>query len=212
MGRGGGFMIEIPDRIPLFPLPDVVLFPQMPLPLHIFEPRYRQMVADANGTHATIGMTLLRPGWEPLYYGRPPVFSIGCAGRIEQCEALPDGRYNIVLRGLVPFQIVEEHVGAPYRVATVLPRPDREPAEAVERARDQLVEALERAGEQGSTALHGTLPPDVFVNVLSQSLELLPVERQSLLDCDSVVARSQRLVEILDFKRLERVSGSSSIH
>ena len=87
------------DLLPLFPLPNVVLFPNVFLPLHIFEPRYRAMVADAIAGDRMIGMVLLRPGWEHDYEGRPPVFAVGCSGVITHVEQLADGRYNIVLRG-----------------------------------------------------------------------------------------------------------------
>ena len=200
----------LPERLPLFPLPNVVLFPQMPLPLHVFEPRYRKMVADVRQDHDTIGMVLLRPGWEPIYYGRPPVFPIGCAGRIEQCESLPDGRYNLVLRGLSRFTIVEEHAGEPYRVATIRPRPDHtDPHSDLEAGRADLIAAIEKASEREIVVLHGQLPADVFVNALSQSLDLAPVERQTLLDCDDVVRRCRRLIEILEYKRLEKQSGGA---
>ena len=71
------------DLLPLFPLPNVVLFPNVFLPLHIFEPRYREMVADAIAGDRMIGMVLLRPGWENNYEGRPPVYPIGCSGLIK---------------------------------------------------------------------------------------------------------------------------------
>src|SRR4051794_30821611 len=98
----------LPPTIPIFPLPNVVLFPNVFLPLHIFEPRYRAMVADALAGDRIIGMTLLQPGFEGDYEGRPPVYAIGCAGLITHSEVLPDGRYNIVLRGLERFRIVDE--------------------------------------------------------------------------------------------------------
>src|SRR5688572_7422758 len=109
----------LPPSIPLFPLPNVVLFPNVFLPLHIFEPRYRQMVADALEGDRIIGMVLLRPGWEADYEGRPPVYPIGCAGLITHAEPLADGRYNIVLRGLEKFRIVQEEAARGYRVAQV---------------------------------------------------------------------------------------------
>src|SRR5258706_13100466 len=96
------------DLLPLFPLPNVVLFPNVFLPLHVFEPRYRAMVADALASDRMIGMVLLRPGWEAAYEERPPVFSIGCSGVITHVERLPDSRFNIVLRGLERFRILEE--------------------------------------------------------------------------------------------------------
>src|SRR5438309_10548348 len=95
------------DLLPLFPLPNVVLFPNVFLPLHIFEPRYREMVADAIGSDRLIGMVLLRPGWESNQDGRPPVYPIGCSGLITHVERVPDGRYNIVLRGVERFRFVE---------------------------------------------------------------------------------------------------------
>ena len=72
----------LPPTIPLFPLPNVVLFPNVLLPLHIFEPRYRDLVRDALAGDQVIGMVLLRPGYEGDYDGRPPIYSVGCAGLI----------------------------------------------------------------------------------------------------------------------------------
>ena len=81
----------LPASIPLFPLPNVVLFPNVFLPLHIFERRYRQMVADALDGDRIIGMTLLRPGYEANYEGRPSIYDIGCAGVITHSQPLADG-------------------------------------------------------------------------------------------------------------------------
>ena len=87
------------------------------LPLHIFEPRYREMVADALAGDRMIGMVLLRPGWEATTRARPPVYPIGCSGVITHVERLADGRYNIVLRGLERFRIVDEDHRCSYRRA-----------------------------------------------------------------------------------------------
>jgi hypothetical protein len=206
---------DLPERIPLFPLPNVVLFPGMPLPLHVFEPRYRKMVEDARSGPRTIGMVLLRSGWEKEYAGRPPIYPIGCAGRMDQVEALADGRYNIVLRGLARFRIVQEHAGEPYRVASVVPLADASgDAPALEAARGRLLAAIGRASDGPAVlVLQNDLPAPAFVNALCQSLDLEPVERQSLLDCDSVQQRCERLVEILDWKAMERSQGrAGAIH
>ena len=109
------------DLLPLFPLPNVVLFPNVFLPLHIFEPRYREMVADALSSDRMIGMVLLKPGWQHGYEGRPPVYPIGCSGVITHVERLEDGRYNIVLRGVERFRILEEDRRRLYRLASVEP-------------------------------------------------------------------------------------------
>ena len=97
----------LPPTIPLFPLPNVVLFPNVFLPLHIFEERYREMVADALAEDRIIGMVLLRPGWEDDYEGRPAIYPVGCAGLITHAERLADGRFNIVLQGLEKFRVVD---------------------------------------------------------------------------------------------------------
>ena len=204
-------MPSIPGVIPLFPLPDVVLFPHASLPLHVFEPRYRKMVADVLQSHQTIGMILLRPGWETDYHGRPPVFGSGCAGRIEACERLEDGKYDLVLGGLTRFRVIEEHAGQPYRLATVEPRPEDEEAAAaadLDGFRRRVLAAIGRAAD-GPTVmvLNSELPHATFVDALSQSLPLAPLERQSLLDCDSVGQRYARLLEVLEFREIEQTYG-----
>jgi Lon protease-like protein len=202
-------MTALPRVIPLFPLPNAVLFPHMPLPLHVFEERYRKMVADVLGTHRTIGMILLRPGWEADYHGRPAVYSAGCAGRLERCEPLEDGRFNILLRGLSRFRVVEEHAGEPYRLATVEVLAD-EPGDtsSLEEMRKRVLAAIGQASDGPMVlVLQPELPHDLFVNALAQSLDLTPVERQSLLDCDSILSRYRRLLEILDFRLLEHTYG-----
>src|SRR6516225_10826754 len=115
----------LPPTIPIFPLPSVVLFPNVFLPLHIFEPRYRQMVDASLHGDRIIGMVLLRPGWEGNYEGRPPVYPVGCAGVITHAERLADGRFNIVLRGMEKFRISDEETGHAYRLAhvTAVPEP-----------------------------------------------------------------------------------------
>src|SRR5438067_1250715 len=92
----------------LFPLPNLVLFPSVIQPLHVFEPRYRQMLADALADDRLLALVLLRPGWEEDYHLRPPVHPVACLGAITNEERLADGRYNLLLRGLCRVHIVEE--------------------------------------------------------------------------------------------------------
>src|SRR5215204_4472699 len=87
------------DAIPLFPLPNVVLFPRAILPLHIFEERYRQMTKDVLAGDGRIAMALLKPGWEKDYYSRPQIEPVVCVGKIVSWEKLPDGKYNFLLQG-----------------------------------------------------------------------------------------------------------------
>ena len=205
-----------PLPLPLFPLPDTVLFPGMPLPLHIFEHRYRKMVEDALASHRSIGMSLLKPGWEEDYEGRPPIYPIGCSGTIVQHERLEDGRYDIVLRARSRFRVLEEHGGEPYRLATVETLSDHPGDEdALDRLRTQVLATIARAADgPKSLVLQGELPHELLVNALSQSLGLSPVEKQSLLDCDTLEARYERLLKILEFHVLESSAGgaSTSLH
>ena len=101
---------DLPDVIPVFPLPNVVLFPDVKLPLHIFEQRYRDMVQDASGnTPSLIGMVLLRgDSWKDQYEGNPEVYPIGCVGEIDGMVPMPDGRSNIILKGVREFEIQDE--------------------------------------------------------------------------------------------------------
>ena len=199
----------LPRVIPLFPLPNVVLFPGMPLPLHVFEPRYRSMVADTLAGPGMIGMVLLRPGWEADYHGRPAVYAVGCAGRMEQCEPLSDGRFDIVLKGASRFRIREEHGGKPYRLASVDPAPETAgETAALDDARTRVLASFGRATDGPPLLVtRADLPHELFVNALCQSLGLTPVEQQSLLDSDSLLDRYARLLEILDFRLLERTYG-----
>src|SRR6187455_2258101 len=134
----------LPATIPIFPLPNVVLFPNVFLPLHIFEQRYRAMVSDALAGDRIIGMVLLQPGYEADYVRQPPIFSIGCAGVITHSEPLDDGRFNIVLRGLEKFRVTGEEDGKPYRQAVIQALVEDTPADerAAVRAQRQRLEAL----------------------------------------------------------------------
>jgi Lon protease-like protein len=96
------------ERLPIFPLPQVALFPGMRLPLHVFEPRYRDLVRDALQGSRVLGVPRLRPGYEADYLGRPPVFELCGAGRIVAHERRTDGRFDIELLGLSRVRIVEE--------------------------------------------------------------------------------------------------------
>ena len=196
---------SIPSTIPLFPLPDVVLFPHMPLPLHIFEPRYRKMTADVMASHKIIGMALLKPGWEPDYYGRPPVYPVGCAGVVEECRPLEDGRFNIRLKGVSRFRIVSERGGEPYRLAAVESlRDEIGDTTVLESGRRKVLAAIGRAADGPSFLVtQPELPAELFVNAVCQALSLSPVEKQSLLDCDTISLRYTRLLEILEFHVLE---------
>jgi hypothetical protein len=106
------------SAVPLFPLPNVVLFPRAVLPLHIFEERYKvMMIADVLKNRRQIAMGLLRPGWEMNYHGKAPIEPVVCVGTILSHERLADGRYNLLLQGTARARMVRELEHQPYRVA-----------------------------------------------------------------------------------------------
>ena len=208
----------LPPTIPIFPLPNVVLFPNVFLPLHIFEPRYREMVADALAGDRIIGMTLLRPGWEASYEGRPAVYAIGCAGLITFSEQHDDGRYNIVLRGMQKFRISGEDHSRSYRVAAVEPLAEEVTAEDREivRSERRRLEALLVPQPEGR-GVDSKVPPSMadedLVNALAQYLDLEPVEKQALLEREGLVARCRSLIDLLEMKVIvSRRAWSSEWH
>ena len=111
--------LETGMTIPVFPLPATVFYPGTLLPLHIFEPRYRAMTADALEGKRIIGMVLLKSNWEEGYFGKPQIFHTGCVGNIEKEIKHPDGKYNFTLTGLRRFRIIKEEEGKLYRQAKI---------------------------------------------------------------------------------------------
>ena len=112
---------EFARTVPLFPLPNVVLFPRAVLPLHIFEERYKIMTADALDGEKLIAMALLKPGWEKAYYSKPAIEEVVCVGKILAHEKLADGTYNFLLQGAERARVLSEIKGHPYRLAQVEP-------------------------------------------------------------------------------------------
>jgi Lon protease-like protein len=214
-------MHMLPSTLPIFPLPNVVLFPNVFLPLHIFEPRYRQMVTDALAGERMIGMVLLQPGHEADYEGTPSVYPVGCAGLITHVERLNDGRFNIVLRGLERFRIISEEpptTAVLYRRALVAPMSEVNPPDRAALLKDarQRLEALLAPLFTGTLAARGLpqqMPDDELVNALAQYLELEPIEKQALLERDGALQRCQSLVELLEMKALmEKGPGAGYRH
>src|ERR1041385_420956 len=195
----------LPPTLPLFPLPNVVLFPNVFLPLHVFEPRYRAMTADALEGDRIIGMVLLRPGYEANYEGRPPIFDIGCAGVITHAQPLGEGRYDIVLRGIEKFRVTSEDESKPYRVGVVDAIPESVPADEAQPLRHQrqrleavLAAAIERV--RSEPKFPPSVPDEDLVNALAQYLDLEILERQALLERNGVLARCRALIDLLEMK------------
>jgi hypothetical protein len=192
-------------RIPLFPLPEVVLLPGALLPLHIFEPRYKAMIADALEGDRTIGMAMLKPGWEAAG-DSPAIYPIGGAGEIIESEELEDGRYNILLQGKFRYRVLEESPADPYRTARVeeiasVPFGDRT---AESRARRRALALFDEV----SGAL--SLPPlpeerlgaERLASEIALRLRYAPPELQAILELDSLPARYESLTgRMLEWRR-----------
>ncbi|MCA1583081.1 MAG: LON peptidase substrate-binding domain-containing protein [Acidobacteria bacterium] len=190
--------------IPLFPLPGVVLFPGTLLPLHIFEPRYREMVADALAGDRIIGMAMLKTGLEGDE-GGSPIHPIGGAGEIIESEALEDGRYNILLEGRFRFQVLDDQVrekkpGAAYRIARVaeletVPFLSAEEESRVCELTAKIFEAVRpRIELPPLPADPSPLTPERLAAEIALRLRYRPEELQSLLEVSSLPARYAALI------------------
>ncbi|MCC7415888.1 MAG: LON peptidase substrate-binding domain-containing protein [Acidobacteria bacterium] len=207
------------DLLPLFPLPNAVLFPNVFMPLHVFEPRYRDLVRDAVAGDRLIGLALLRPGWERDYEGRPPVYPIGCSGLVTHVEHLADGRFNVVLRGVERFRIVSEDHARSYRQAAVERLGERplgaEDREALRGHRSRLESLLAPSVARAAASdarIPAAMPDEDLVNALAQYLDLEPLEKLALLEHHSLRARAASLVDLLEMRMLAaRTSGFSPV-
>ncbi len=195
----------IPARIPVFPLPNVVLFPKTYLPLHIFEPRYRAMVSDAAINGQCIGMALLKDGWEADYYGHPPVFPLGCVGRLASVQPLADGRSNILLQGLERFEIEQEWYDKAYREATISVAVRGTEASLDPMVRRRLFSFLESYLQSRADVptwqeiFREEVSDEIVVNTLSTYLECTPLEKQFLLEAESLHQQACRLSDLIEF-------------
>lgn len=214
------------ERVPLFPLAQVVLFPRTRVPLHVFEPRYRQLTADALAGNKRVGMVAVSEEHASALAGDPPTFSVGCVGRIASARRVPDGRYHLLLLGEARFRIRREPPRPEqrlYRVAEVerLEDPLRGGEETRVgalrgRAAELLCELLESRGGSGDTRAGGLLArlsgldDGTFTDALCQALSFSTLEKQGLLEADGVAARLAQLVGLLDFKLAEGREPPSS--
>ena len=192
-----------PKIVPLFPLPNVVLFPGMFLPLHIFEPRYRKMTADALAGERLIAMALLRPGWEKDYEGSPAIHPVVGVGKIIEDAKLEDGRYNLVLLGLSRARVIEEIPDGPYRTARVEVLREREAAgHDADRKRDTLLalyaELVRGLTQGGFPSPPEDVPLGMLCDVVASILSMSAATKQGLLEELDVAARCDRLLRLLE--------------
>jgi len=205
-------LVALPEIIPIFPLPNFVLFPRITVPLHIFEPRYREMVAEVAEAHGIIGMMMLKGDWERDYYAYPDLFDIGCGGKITALTKLPDGRFNLMLEGLGEFRLVREIRQRSFRqaqvdwCATKLEDLNLDES-ATENLHELLVGFLGNAARDVWTSLvdnRGLRGADL-INFLCFHIDVSPIEKQTLLEAGP--SRFACLLDVLTFKLEERKLG-----
>ena len=198
--------------IPVFPLPTTVFYPGTPLPLHIFEPRYREMTADALEGKRTIGMVLLKPNWEEDYFDKPQIFSAGCVGDIQKVIKHPDGKYNFTLMGLRRFRIIKEEEGKPYRQAKIELLEEKNEQDIFEdrpnECREKLIENFRKfiglipegnSKKKEPDWNRGTKLSE-FVDRFAYQLDLSLEQKQSFLEEQDVLKRADFLHSFLKMK------------
>jgi Lon protease-like protein len=192
--------------VPIFPLPDVTLFPRTLLPLHIFEARYRAMVADALARDRRVCMVRLRPGYEAGYAGKPDVYAVGGLGEIVSCERLANGRFDLVLRGEARVRILQERPSdtlyrlvVAERIEDVAPAGDVAPlVERIRAACRSLLGVLGRPLDFLDAAFAESQPPGAIADRIASGVLPGADVRQELLETPEVDLRLGRLALALD--------------
>ncbi|MEJ2111715.1 MAG: LON peptidase substrate-binding domain-containing protein [Acidobacteriota bacterium] len=192
--------------MPLFPLPNAVLFPKTPMPLYIFEERYRTMVRDVVGGNGELVIALMREGLEFKQTGISAVHSIACLGKIENCEELEDGKFNIVVVGLQRVRLTRIVQNSPYRLVEVEPLED----DAYDSESDEVIRRHDLLGdlfsqftelaagmESQAMELMPELDFESLVNMVAMTLNLSMEQKQALLEISDILLRGDMLVPIL---------------
>jgi Lon protease-like protein len=191
---------------PVFPLPNVVLFPKAVLSLHVFEPRYRLMMDEVIQGGQSICMALLKPGWEADYYGSPDVHAIACVGRVASYQMLADGRYNLTLHGEYKVTIDSFEREQPFRVARLRRLAEDEAWTARDTTPDaskQLLAMFRRFNEGQGAALDlaatlgAPMTADAILNTIAMNLNVEPAVKQHLLEMASTELRYRAVYQVL---------------
>lgn len=200
--ESASLLADFSGKARLFPLPNLVLFPHVLQPLHVFEPRYRELLEESLATDRLIAMAVLAPGWESDYEGRPPVFPMACLGRVSTHCRVKGGSYNVLLMGVKRVKLVRELAPRKgFREAQVALCEDFYPAgkaqqaqqEELRRALVRVLPLLPEAREQIGQLLAADVPLAMLADMISYMLDIDLDAKQELL-CELNV---QRRVELL---------------
>jgi uncharacterized protein len=198
-------------RVPIFPLPGAILFPRTQLPLHIFEPRYREMVRDAVDGAGQIAMI------QPHRLdddNQAPLYGVGCVGEVVGVEELDDGRFNIVLMGSHRFRLIREvDTDAAYRCAevdiTAFDDNEPEPLASIQRA--EVEREARRLGDALGLAVDwaavSRLDDEMLVNAIAQVAPFDIGAKQALLEEETLLGRTDLLVQLMQFHRMVATGG-----
>jgi uncharacterized protein len=182
--------------LPVFPLPRIVLMPRDLLPLHVFEPRYRALVAEVTSTNGLLGMATLKPGFEADYNGSPPIFEAISVGAVIRHSPLPDGRSNIVVQWLARGTALEELPSTPFRRFRVGLRPDVHLDAPFTLLRSLVVQLGAYSPEASEEAVRlAGLPGDALVDHIAGRVLETPEERLAYVAEDDLEARA-RMIEL----------------
>lgn len=201
-------------NIPLFPLPNVVFFPKTVLPLHIFEPRYRQMVGDVLEGGRQIGMVLMKDEGQ---LGVETWHSVGGVGEITELRRLEEGKLDILLRGLSRFRIIELVRQAPYRVARVHLMDEAVPGLSTQsdlsgRLIDSFLTLIRELPHAFDPEILKEFDFSTLVNSICSTIQIDDMSKQALLEIDCLKARAQELLQILDRLRSQQKLVSQFDH
>jgi uncharacterized protein len=212
MSQFGDDLAFVPEkfsgRARLFPLPNLVLFPNVVQPLHVFESRYVDLLHDALASDRLIAMSLLESGWENDYDGRPPIAPIACLGRVLTWQAQPGTRYNVLLLGLRRVRVLRElPVERTFRTAEVQILEDEYPAESAKKrpalhrklinAFEQMLPRIKDAEELFNQLSVNSISLGALTDVISYALDLDVRTKQLLLAEPNVDRRSSMLLSHL---------------
>jgi len=196
----------LPAILPLFPLPQVVLFPQTFLPLQVFEPRYQEMTVEVLNSHHHFVLTLMRETPEPGSLGETAaIFETGCLAEIVRAEPLSAGRWNLLVQGKDVVRIEKEMVGKPFRQAhvEVIPFDDTMlwPGPHRRRLMDSLEAYAASEGIESQLKELLALPLEDMgrLNTLAMALDFEPTERQFLLEATDLLTLADRMLQLLEF-------------
>jgi ATP-dependent Lon protease len=219
---------DFAGTVRLFPLPNLVLFPHVMQPLHIFEPRYRSLMEDALATDRLIAMAVLEPGWEDDYEGRPRLCTTACLGRITTHHRFDDGTYNLLLLGLRRVKLVRElgpnefNPAKLYREAEVELCNDLYPKDANVSCRElqkklreafvRLLPMIPEAHEQIDQLIASDIPLGVLTDVISFMLKIGVRQKETLLGELNVYRRAELLLEHLHSAALGNEGGRFAAH